>query len=124
MEEKPKIDKVVGVKVSSINDIARFAMSLVSLGQAPYIIRFRKDNKIVYGLLAVFRDYYKYYGLPLLYYHVEEHREEHDNKYYILIRSDEAGERVELSEGTRPGWVAIPILDIKVIPDFLDIELK
>ncbi len=123
MEEKPRIDKVVGIKVSSINDIARFAMSLVSLGQAPYIIRFRKENKVIYGLLAVFRDYYKYYGLPLLYYYVVSNPSEHDGKNYILIRSDEAGEKVELSEGTRPGWIAIPVLDIEAIPDFLNIEV-
>ncbi len=123
MNEKVRIEKVVGVKVSSINDIARFAMSLVSLGQAPYIIRFKKEKRVVYGLLAVFRDYYKYYGLPLLYYYVVENSPEHDGKNYILIRSDEAGEKVELSEGTKPGWIAIPVLDIEVIPDFLNIEI-
>ena len=123
MEEKYSIEKVVGIKVSSLNDIARFAMSLASLGQAPYVIRFRKENKVVYGLLAVFRDYYKYYGLPLLYYCVVNDVLKHSGKNYILIRSDEAGEKVELSEGTRPGWVAIPILDIETIPDFLNIEV-
>ncbi len=123
MEEKYSIEKVVGIKVSSLNDIARFAMSLASLGQAPYVIRFRKENKVVYGLLAVFRDYYKYYGLPLLYYCVVNDVLKHSGKNYILIRSDEAGEKVELSEGTRPGWVAIPILNIETIPDFLNIEV-
>jgi len=123
MEEKHSIEKVVGIKVSSINDIARFAMSLASLGQTPYIIRFKKENKVVYGLLAVFRDYYKYYGLPLLYYHVDDDVSKHSGKNYILIRSDEAGEKVEFSEGTRPGWIAIPILDIETIPDFLNIEV-
>jgi len=124
MSEKEKISKVIGMRVVSIRDIARFAVSLASLGQAPYVIKFRKNNRIIYGLLAVFRDYYKFYGLPLLYYYVAREQEDVKDKHYILVKSDETGEKVEFAEGTRPGWIAIPIMELKIVPRFLDIEVE
>lgn len=117
------IEKVIGIKVSTINDIARFAFSLASLGQSPYVLKFKKENKVIYGLLAVFRDYYKYYGLPLLYYCVMKDSDDLKDKPYILIKSDEDGEKVEFAKGTKPGWVAIPIMELKEIPKFLDIRI-
>lgn len=124
MSGKEEISKVIGVRVVSIRDIARFAVSLASLGQAPYVIKFRKNDKIVYGLLAVFRDYYKFYGLPLLYYYVVRKQEDVKDKHYILVKSDETGEKVEFAEGTKPGWIAIPIMELKIVPEFLDINVE
>jgi len=124
MREHEEISKVIGIRVVSIRDIARFAVSLASLGQAPYIIKFRKKNKTVYGLLAVFRDFYKFYGLPLLYYYVAEESEEERGKHYILVKNDETGEKIEFSKGTRPGWIAVPIMELKTVPSFLDIDIE
>jgi len=124
MNKQEEISKVIGIRVVSIRDIARFAVSLASLGQAPYIIKFKKKNKVIYGLLAVFRDFYKFYGLPLLYYYATEEGENEKGKYYILVKSDETGEKVEFSKGTRPGWIAVPIMELKTIPSFLDIDIE
>ena len=112
-------NKTVSIKVGSINDIARFAGSLVTLGQPVYVLRFKKGDKTIYGLLAVFRDFYKYYGLPIFYY--VELSGEHDDKNYILLRSDERGEKLEFAKTTRPGVVAIPIITLKEIPPFINV---
>lgn len=113
-----ELRKVVAVRVNDISDIARMAASVMTLGQPMYIIRFKHDNKYIYGILAVFRDYYNYYGIPMFYYYVDE-----DNKYanakYLLLKADESGERVEAAKGSRPGWVSIPVVELKEKPAFL-----
>ncbi len=113
-----ELRKVVAVRVSSISDIARMAASVMTLGQPMYIIRFKHKDKYIYGILAVFRDYYNYYGIPMFYYYVDE-----DEKYvkakYLLLKADEAGERVEAGVGSRPGWVSIPVVELKEKPVFL-----
>ena len=113
-------EKAVTVKVNSLNDLARFAATVSTLGQPIYVLRFKYKNKYVYGILAVFRDYYKYYGIPLFYYHISDKGSEHDR--YLLIKADETGERVELSKGTRPGWIAIPVITLTEKPKFIEIE--
>ncbi|HIQ03460.1 MAG TPA: cren protein [Desulfurococcales archaeon] len=112
-------EKALAIRVNSLNDIARFAATISTLGQPIYILRFKVNGKYVYGILAVFRDYYKYYGIPLFYYYVTDRGSEHER--YLLIRTDETGERVELSKGVRPGWVAIPIITLTEKPEFIDI---
>lgn len=113
-----ELEKVIAVRVSSINDIARMAASLVSMGQPTYIIRYRSEDRSVYGIFAVFRDYYKNYGLPMVYYHVVEGGEDGD-KNYIAIRSDEVGETVSFVKGPKPGWVTIPIVNVAAPPPFM-----
>jgi hypothetical protein len=110
-------NKLIPVRVSSINDIARIAASIVSLGQVAYVVRFRENGKTIYGLIAVLRDYYNLYGLPMLYYYVDEEGKLSDGNY-ILVKVDDQGERVELSKSTRPGWVPIPVIDLAEKPRF------
>ncbi len=111
-------EKLVPVKVSSIRDIARMAATIIALGQSTYIVRFRKSGRLYYGLVALLRDYYDLYGLPLLYYCSREGGEGEEKKHYLLVKLDEQGEHVELSESTRPGWVAVPIIDLAEAPRF------
>jgi len=113
-------ERTVTVKVNSLNDLARFAATVSTLGQPIYVLRFKYGDKYVYGILAVFRDYYKYYGIPLFYYHISSKGSENDK--YLLIKTDETGERVELAKGVRPGWVAIPIITLTEKPKFIEIE--
>jgi len=117
-----EFEKVVAVKVSSLNDLARMAATIVSMGQSTYILRYSDEGKTVYGLLAVFRDYYKYYGLPMFYYHVAEGEERGEN--YLLLRSDEAGENVVMAKGPKPGWITVPIIDVEKPPEFLPRSLR
>ncbi len=116
--------KLVPVKVTSINDLARVAASIISLGQIAYIVRFPnpQGKGVVYGLIAVLRDYYNLYGLPMIYYYVDEKGTMNDGNY-ILVKVDEKGEHVEISSSTRAGWVPVPIINLKEKPGFMPDEL-
>lgn len=113
------IQRVIKLRVKSLNDLARMAASTLTLGQPTYVIRFRdSDGRQLYGMLAVFRDYFNLYGIPLLYYYVDDGRSASDGNY-ILIKSDEGGERVEISKGVKTGYISIPIIDLAEVPEFL-----
>jgi len=115
-------EKLLPVRVGSINDLARIAATIVTLGQPAYIVRFPGSKGRVYGIIAVLRDYYKYYGLPMIYYYVDG-----DDKLskgnYLLVKVDDSGEHIEVGKGTRPGWIAIPIIDLAEKPPFFPDEI-
>ena len=110
-------EKLIPVRVSSIHDLARIAASIITLGQPAYLVRFPgRNGKKIYGIIAVLRDYYKLYGLPMLYYYIDSGNMGEGN--YLLVKVDDQGEHVELAKNTRPGWVAIPIIDLEEKPPF------
>ncbi len=112
-------EKLIPVRVGKINDLARIAATIITLGQPAYIVRFKnKDNKLTYAIIAVLRDYYKYYGIPMLYYYIDDGSILKGNGNYLLVKVDEQGEHIELSKSTKPGWVAIPIIDLAEKPGF------
>lgn len=110
-----KVEPTTLVKVKSLSDLARFAASMSTLGQIIYIIHFEYEGKHVYGLFAVYHDYYNLYGLPIFYYYVSD---EKLNGKYLLIKTEESREYVMVSEGSKPGWVAIPIISLDEPPTF------
>lgn len=110
-----KIEPTILVKVKSLNDLARFAASMSTLGQMIYIIHFEHEGKHVYGLFAVYHDYYNLYGLPIFYYYASN---EKLNGKYLLIKTEESKEYVLVSEGSKPGWIAIPIISLDEPPPF------
>ncbi|MCS7107923.1 MAG: cren protein [Sulfolobales archaeon] len=112
-----ELRKVIKLRVKSLNDLARMAASVIAIGQPTYIIRIKDGGKVIYGLLAVFRDYFNLHGIPLLYYYIDEHGGIEGN--YMLIRSDETGEKVEVSKGIKPTYISIPIVDLAEFPEFL-----
>ncbi len=116
-------EKLIPVRVTSINDLARIAATIISLGQPAYLVKFNGDgNKRIYAIIAVLRDYYKYYGLPMIYYFIDESGRLGEGNY-LLVKVDDQGEHVEVSKGTRPGWVPIPIIELAEKPPFFPEEL-
>jgi len=114
-----KLDPVKVVKVRGLEDLGRFAASIAGLGQPIYVIHFMSsEGHHVYGILAVYRDYYNLYGVPIFYYF--ESKEELRGKY-ILVKADEHREQVVVSSGIRPGWIHIPIITLEEKPDFIDL---
>ena len=116
-------EKLIPVRVASIHDLARVAATIMTMGQPAYLVRFdSKNGGKVYAIIAVLRDYYKYYGLPMIYYYVDA-----ENKLgsgnYLLVKVDDQGEHVEMSRGTRPGWVAVPVIDLAERPSFFPEEI-
>jgi len=116
------MEKVVGVKLKSFNDLVRLAASSIAMGQPTFILRFKRSNYYVYGILAVFRDFYKMYGVPILYFYNDISGRLPINQNYVLIRSDEGGEHIEFSKGSKTGYVTIPIVNLESAPEFMDVQ--
>lgn len=111
------LKKAFMIKVSSLADLARLASSMASRMIVMPVYRYREGGKVIYFIQTIYKDYYKQYGLPIVYYYEAE--EEAVEPKYILARADETGEKVELSDRVRTGWVAIPVINIAEKPGFL-----
>jgi len=112
-------DKVINIKLKDLRDLGRFAYSLASTGQSIYIIHYNKFRKYIYGIFMIFRDYYKYYGIPMFYYVILN---EPIQGSYLLVKVDDWGEKIEFSNGCKPGWIHIPIIELEKEPIFLSVE--
>lgn len=111
-----EIKPMVRIKLETLNDLARFASSTASMGHITYVVHYVENDKHHYGVFIVYRDYYRLYGVPMFYY-IES--EKPLDGSYILFKADETGEHVEISKGTKPGWVTIPIVNIAKKPKIL-----
>ncbi len=116
MSKEPKIPMIRVLKVRSLNDIARIIVTYRDLTRTPYIIHFESKGRHIYGILMNYLDYYDYNGVPIFYY-CELDKELKGN--YILIKVDETGEHVEVSNSLRPGWLIMPILHLAEKPEFI-----
>lgn len=112
------IEKVVVVKMNSLEDLVRLATALSAPQMTTYLIRFLDKDKMVIGLLGVFRDYYKYYGIPVFYYYVLEGDvvESVKDANYIIISIDE--DKIEFSRKPKPG-LSIPLITLAEKPDII-----
>ncbi len=116
MEE---VQKARVLEVSSLADLARLAVAMLSFAVLLPIYRYQERDQEVYFLQTTYRDYFKFYGVPLVYLYRTRPLAEPDKAKYVLIKVDEGGERVEVGDRTRPGWTSIPIITLKEKPDFL-----
>ncbi|MEM4810402.1 MAG: hypothetical protein QXS92_00650 [Thermofilum sp.] len=112
-----QMGRVIPLKLRALGDLARLVGSTMTMGHPSYLIHFAEQGKHVYGVFIVFRDYYRLYGVPMFYYVISE-KELPGN--YLLYRSDESGEYVEVSKGIKPGYVAVPIGKLREKPQLLD----
>ena len=113
--------KAVAVRVKSVSDIVKLAAIGAARMTVLPVYRYAGGGRTVYFLQTVFKDYYRLYGLPVIYYYVE--RGESRKGRYILVKVDEEGEKIEFSNGSRPGWIPIPIVDLEELPPFLPEDL-
>jgi len=119
-----ELRKVICIELTSFEDLARMAATVMMLGQPTYVVKFNSNGVDIYGMLAVFRDYYNFYGIPMFYYYVDREGKLKDKKgNYIVVRSDETGERIEISRGSKSGWATIPIINLKSKPAFIPEDL-
>ncbi len=114
------IGKAIKVRVKSINDLVRMAASSIAMGQPTYMLRYEEEGRVLYGIMAVFRDFYKYYGVPLFYYFIDEDNVVPKEANYALLRSSDTEERIEFSKAAKTGYVIVPIINIAEMPDFLE----
>lgn len=111
-------EKVIGIRLEGIADLARLASAMVGMGGGVYIMHFEHEGKHHYGLVITLRDYYKLNGVPLFYY-VETQEKLRGN--YILVKVDEGGEKIEVHNGVRAGWICIPIVSVVKKPEFINV---
>ncbi len=116
--ELPKVAPPFSLRVESLEDLARFVASIAALGQPTYVLHFVHGDKSILGIIAVYRDYYKFYGMPIFYYYESENR---ISGNYFLVKAEETGERVQISNGVKPGWIAVPIIKLKEKPPFIHV---
>jgi hypothetical protein len=105
------------VEVEDVKDLARLVASTVSMGQPIYIIHFEHGKKHYYGVLGVYNHYYEKQGMPLFYYHSSDQMK---GEKYVLVKMDER-EEIAFADGVKPGWIAVPIINLKRKPDFVEI---
>lgn len=109
----------IPLQVESLDDLARFMASAAGIGQPVYALCFDHNGLCYVGVIAIYRDYYKWYGIPVFYYY--ESKTSICGKYF-LVRSEEGGEIIRVSNGIQPGWIAIPIIRLKSKPPFLKLD--
>ncbi len=114
-----ELGKVIGVRLKAFEDLVRLSASSISIGQSTFILRIDGDKATIYGVLAVFRDYFKLYGVPLLYYFIDEESSVPKDANYVLLRTSDDGEKIEFSKGSKAGYVTIPIINVVELPEFL-----
>ena len=114
-----EIRKVLSIRVNSLNDLVRLAMTYAGpTSQSIFLIKFWDGDKLIIGMLGLFRDYYKFYGLPILYYHIcsEEEISRIKDSNYIIISTE--GERLEFSKSPKPG-MSIPLIHLADKPPII-----
>jgi hypothetical protein len=119
----PEIQKALTVRVTTLNDLVRLSGTLASRMIIMPVYRAPMNEGHVYFLQMMYKDYYKYYGIPVIYYYLDknDHRSP-DKARYILAKTDEAGEKIEISDKTRTGWLVIPIINLDELPEFFELE--
>ncbi|WP_218184395.1 hypothetical protein [Aeropyrum camini] len=94
-------------------------MNAVRMSVSP-IYRFKHGGKAFYMVQTVYKDYYKQYGVPIIYYYSETLDDGEDNAPgYVLVKVDENGENVELGNRVKPGWLAIPVVNLEGKPAYV-----
>lgn len=121
-----EVEKAVVVRVSSLADLARLAVTPAARFMVMPIYRFKWKGRVIYMVHLSFKDYYKKYGIPLIYYYSRPVEEDvpDENAKYILAKADEMGERIEISSVTKTGYVSIPIINLAEKPLFVPDEIE
>jgi hypothetical protein len=116
-----EVEPVIAIRVSSLSDLARLASTMASRLIVMPIYRFKHNGNVYYMIQASFKDYYKLYGLPIVYYYkrpLEEDVSDEDAKY-VLVKADMTGEVVELTPYAKTGFVVVPIVNLDGKPPHL-----
>ncbi|MEM0112715.1 MAG: hypothetical protein QXS56_03805 [Fervidicoccaceae archaeon] len=111
------LKKSLGIKVSSISDIARLAASSSSPMSPPRnIFRITIEGRTLIFILLSFPNYFELRGLPIVFfYECGDSMQGCKNSPYLAYRVVEGGEQVQFSERSIPGWLMIPIVNVESI---------
>ncbi|MGC8752499.1 MAG: hypothetical protein ACP5RO_03025 [Fervidicoccaceae archaeon] len=109
----------ISLKVSSISDLARLAISYSTPMSPPRtLFRIRNEGKTIIALILSFPNYYELRGLPLtFYFECEEGNASCKTSSYLSYRVIEGGEQVQFTDKSLPGWVMIPVINVEEIKE-------
>ena len=116
MEKGDEVRPALAIRVSSLEDLARLAGSNAARMMVMPIYSFPYKDKRVFMVQTIFKDHYKLYGIPMIYYYVAS---DDKTSKFLLWRVDDEGEKVILSDKSMPGWVVIPVINLTDKPIFL-----
>ncbi len=119
--EADSIGEAISVRVKTLADLVRLASSLAGRMVVMPIYRYRAGKGAVYFLQMMYKDYYRCHGLPVIYYYKSEDEGERDPKY-IMIRTDDSGERLEVTDRARPGWIVVPVINLAEKPVYVPVD--
>ncbi|MCE4622980.1 MAG: hypothetical protein F7B19_06690 [Desulfurococcales archaeon] len=121
--EADSVGEAISVRVESLEDLVRLASSLAGRMVVMPVYRFKTSKGAVYFLQMMYKDYYRCYGLPVIYYYLREGDDlEASRVKYIIARADESGEKVEVTDRVRPGWIAVPVINLAEKPVYVPVE--
>jgi hypothetical protein len=118
--EADSIGEAVAVRVKELQDLVRLATSLAGRMVVMPVYRYKTGDSAVYFLQMMYKDYYRCYGLPVIYYYIA--KGENEDPKYIIIRTDESGERIEVTDRFRPGWLVVPVINLAEKPVYVPVE--
>lgn len=113
------VEPGVPVRVASVADLARMAGAAAARMAFMPIYAYRADGRVVLFTQTIFKDYYKLYGLPIIYYYVAGEDEVPENAGYIAVKAEDGRELVEFVQAPKPGWIAIPLVWLAGRPPFI-----
>ncbi len=121
--ETDRVGEAVGVRVASLADLVRLASSLAGRMVIMPVYRVVGEKGSLYFLQMMYKDYYRCYGLPVVYYYYwEGDTRPAEEVRYIMIRSEETGERLEVTDRTRPGWIVVPVINLAEKPVYVPVD--
>jgi len=109
----------VPVRVASAADLARLAGAAAARMALMPVYAFKWRGSTVLFVQTVFKDYYKLYGLPIIYYYVAGEDEVPRDAGYIAVKAEDGVEKVEFVRAPKPGWIALPIVWLAEKPPFI-----
>jgi len=114
------LEPAVSIRVASIEDLVRLATSMASRFIVMPIYRFKEGGVVYYFIQASYKDYYKQYGVPVLYYYSRPLDEDVDDSKakYVIAKADEMGEKVEITDRIKHGYTAVPIVNLAERPAY------
>lgn len=114
----------VPVRVSSIADLARMAGAAAARMAFMPIYAYTVNGRVVLFVQTIFKDYYKLYGLPVIYYYVGGSGEVPREAAYIAVKAEDGKERIEFVKAPKPGWIAIPLVWLAERPPFVPEDIE
>ncbi len=123
--EASSVGPAQAIRVETLADLVRLASALAGRMVIMPVYRVKGEAGSLWFLQMMYKDYYRCYGLPIIYYYfMEGDSRGPEEARYVLVRGDETGEKLEVSSRTRAGWIIVPVINLAEAPGYLPEEVR